>query len=140
MSHWQTIGPPFVVDGPSPVAPRNGLLDVATILPTPTDAHWVGGVRLRGYSDAVPVGSAPCYTGSPAFVREQGGALPQPTFGPFTVYVPVTCSTFILADPAEFEAWKQKAVAVFEAREGWLVETELVTAQLNPLNPHLADD
>lgn len=136
MSSQVTLGPPFVIDGPLPVRPRYGLLDVAQIQTPSIDPHWMNGTTMRGYSSDLPGVWAPCNEGSTADVKDDGGPTVQPTFGPFTVYLPVTCNTFSSRPDDEFRA---RATAAFEAKEGWAVERELAQGIGQPLNPFLGD-
>lgn len=131
-----TLGPPFVIDGPLPLRPKYGLLDAAQVMPPSVDEHWLNGATIRAYSSDLPDVWAPCNEGSVADIKNDGGPTLQPTFGPFTVYLPVTCNTFSSRPDDEFRA---RATAAFEAKEGWAVERELAQGIGQPLNPFLGD-
>lgn len=129
-------GAAFVIDGPLPVRPRYGLLDAAYLPPPSGDPHWMNGGVLRAYSSDLPDVWAPCNEGSTVDVKAEGGPTLQPQFGPYTVYLPVTCSAFSSRPDDEFRA---RAMVAFEAKEGWAVERELAQGIGQPLNPFLGD-
>lgn len=131
-----TLGPTFVVDGPLPRAPRFGLLDVAQIAPPGADPHWMNGVTVESYTSDLPSVWAPCQEGSTADIKADGGGIDLPVFGPFTVYLPVTCNT-VSSRPDE--RFRSRAMAAFTAKEGWGVEKEFAQGNSAPSNPHLAD-
>lgn len=132
-----TLGPPFVVDGPLPVAPKYGLLAAAKILPPSADPHWMIGAEVHSYSPTMPYGWAPCLEGSTADTKYDGSddTIPMPEFGPFAVYVAVDCSTFTGRPDEEL---RQRIAAVFEAKEGFAVEQQLVAGTWQPENPYMA--
>lgn len=130
------IGPPFVVDGPLPVAPQYDLLAAAQIVPPAIDPHWMVGAKVWAYSDDPIELWAPCQEGSTADVKEDGTENPQPQFGAFTVYLPAICSTFDSRPDDEFRA---RLMAAFLAKEGAGVARQLASGAANPLNPHLGD-
>lgn len=133
-----TLGSAVALDGPPPVRPKFGLLDVATILPPSADPHWMNGGTVRGYSTDLPYGWAGCLGGGQGSgaVKDKGSGLDFPTFGPFTVVLPVTCSAFSSRPDDEF---RTRALAAFEAKEGWAVERQLVEGAWQELNPFLAN-
>ena len=49
-----TLGPGFVIDGPLPIRPRYGLLDVAQIPPPLLDRHWMMGGSVDAYPPGLP--------------------------------------------------------------------------------------
>lgn len=132
-----TLGSAVALDGPPPVRPRYGLMDVATVLPPSVDPHWMNGGTFRGYPDGLPSGWAGCLGGGQSSAVKNGGAgNSMPTFGPVTIYLPVECTAF---DSRPDDEFRQRALMVFEAREGWAVERELSQGEWQPLNPFLAN-
>lgn len=131
-----TLGSAVALDGPAPVRPRYGLMDVATVLPPSVDPHWMNGGTVRGYPQGLPFGWPGCSGGSSGDVKADGEGNDLPTFGPVTIILPVTCTAFDVRPGDDFRA---RALAVFEAREGWAVERELSQGEWQPLNPFLAN-
>jgi hypothetical protein len=132
----QVLGPTLNVDGPIPVRPRFGLLDAAQIVTPDLDPHWMVGVQAEGYSDDMPGVHVPCNDGSIADVKDDGGPITNPVFGPFTVYLPVTCSSF---HSRPHDRFIERARTAFEAKEGWGVEREFAQGNDQPLNAFLSD-
>jgi hypothetical protein len=111
---------------------------VAAVLPPQADPHWMNGGTFRGYSDDLPFGWAGCLSGGQSdAVKDTGSGIVSPTFGPVTVVLPVTCSAFSMG--VEDPEFRQRALAAFEAKEGWAIERELSQGVWQPLNPFLAD-
>lgn len=97
----------------------------------------MNGGTFRTYSDDLPFGWAGCLSGGQSSaVKDIGSGFLLPTFGPLTIVLPVTCSAFSSRPDDEF---RQRALAAFEAKEGWAVERELSQGVWQPLNPFLAD-
>ena len=131
------IGPPFTIDGPSPVTPQYDLLAAAQILPPSTDPHWMIGDDVRAFSTDLPELWSPCQEGSTADIMDTGGPTLIPRFGPFVAYLPATCSTF---DSRPDDEFRRRLMAAFEAKEGYAVAKQLASGDGNPLNPFLGDD
>lgn len=132
------MGPGFVIDGPLPIRPKYGLLDVAQVPPPSLDPHWMMGGSVDAYPPGIPEAWVPCQDGSSPDVKEIGEPFPEATFGPVTLYLPVTCTAAQSATrDAEFYA---RAVAAFEATESWRVEYVLSQgAPVAAWNPYLTD-
>ena len=128
-------GVPFVLDGPAPVAPPFRLLDVATVLDIP-DPHWANGAQLWGYPEGCPEGHDPCAAGT-FRDKAEAGNVPIPEYGPFTAYVPISCTPRSLHDEGELLT---RVTAVFNATESAAVERQLLSGAYLPLNPYIADD
>lgn len=132
----RTLGPTVNIDGPLPRPPRFGLLAVAQIDPPAVDTHWGLGVTVEPYSEDMPYAWAPCQEGSSADVKQSGTGIELPIFGPFTIYLPVTCNTVSSRPDQRF---RDRATAAFLAKEGWGVEREFAQGNEASSNPHLAD-
>lgn len=134
-----TLGPGFVIDGPLPIRPRYGLLDVALIPPPSMDRHWMMGGSVDPYPVGIPEAWVPCQEqGSLITYKEDGEPFPEATFGPVTLYLPVTCTASQSA--TRDQEFYDRAVRAFEATESWRVE--YVLSQGAPVagwNPYLAD-
>jgi hypothetical protein len=133
------MGPGFVIDGPLPIRPKYGLLDVAQI-PTPSlDQHWMMGGSVDAYPPGIPEAWVPCQDeGSTVTVKESGEPFPEATFGPVTLYLPVTCTAAQSA--TRDQEFYDRAVRAFEATESWRVEYTLSQgAPVAAWNPYLSD-
>lgn len=128
------LAPRFVADGPLPIAPKYRLLDVATLLTEP-DVHWQAGVSVWGYPPDDPSIWSTCGHGTQT--KNEGDEIPNPLFDPFTVYVPITCSTRTLG--GDTDELRQRAVAVLDAVVSFGVEKELSQGEANPLSPYFSD-
>lgn len=128
-----TVGMPVVIDGPLPQPPPYSLLSVAQIIDD-SDPHWMMGGQVYGYPPDVPSTFDPCSTGT-FREKEEGEAPPLPLFGPFTAYLPITCTSRGI-NPATFA---DRARLAFQAVESYAVELELSQGIANPLRPFLAD-
>lgn len=131
-----TFGPPVVLDGPLPVAPRHSLLKTPGVLQPPADEHWMNGHALWGYPEEVPDTWDPCSTGTFADKNDES-TIPTPDFAAFAAYIPVTCSSFTLASNPQHFA--DKAEAALAARISYAVEAALSRGIPMSANPFLAD-
>ncbi len=127
-------GPPFAIDGPLPVAPPYRLLDMATILGF-EDPHWQNGVQVYPFPPDMPDATTPCLDGT-FRDKEAGDGWPLPIFGPFTVYLPESCSSMSIRSQEEFKA---RAELVLAATESFPVERQLATGLYVPTNPYIGD-
>lgn len=129
------VGQPVSIDAPIPVRPRFGLLDVAKILPPAGDSHWQMGASVFAYPATLPSVDVPCGYGSAQDTKDSGDeGTVNPDVGPFSVYLPLICSTFSRADQDWF---RQRATALLEAREDWAVEREFAGGNEAPDNQFL---
>lgn len=110
----------ILVDAPLPQSPLFRLIDAATVVPTGADEHFLNGVAVRSW---------PCWgaqtwewcnhTGN----KNVGGALANPTFVGFTVYVGEQCNARGI-NPDEF---RDRAATILGAIESYAVEREFWT-------------
>lgn len=129
------LAPRVVVDGPLPVAPRFRLLDVAT-QQTVAEPHWQAGVNVWPYPPDLPGLWDTCDHG-PTDTKNEGGEIPLPSFSAFTVYLPVTCSSFALGGASD--ELRARAITAFDAVASYGVEQQFSQGVANPLSPYLAD-
>lgn len=132
-----TYGPPVMLDGPLPVAPSRSLTSVHGVLQdTPIDEHWVSGVHLWGYPAEVPEAWNPCSAGTYK-TKSDTSSLPTPYFDAFVGYLPVTCSSFSLAnDP---EGFAERAEIALNANISYIAEYALSQGVPFSANPFLCD-
>lgn len=130
-----TLGPPRVLDGPVPVPPRYSLLVNAQIIDD-LDYHWMAGGAVYPYPSLEDGGAHnPCSSGTNR-EKLEGGTVPLPEFGAFTVYVAETCTARGIGDDAAFA---DRAVVALDGLEAALVEHEFATGDAMPGNPYLAN-
>lgn len=130
-----TVGPPWAADGPLPVAPPHNLLSIPGILVPPTeDEHWLVGIEEWPYPRDLPDAIDPCLTGT-FRLKNEGEGWNLPIFGPFTAYLPITCSSISAAK----QGFAERAVLAFQAKESYAVSHEVAWGTAQPLNPYLAD-
>ena len=130
-----TVGPPWAADGPLPVAPPHNLLSLPGILvPDTGDEHWLVGVEEWPYPRDLPDTVDPCAEGT-FRVKGEGEGWNLPIFGPFTAYLPITCSSLSAARAG----FADRARLAFQAKEAYGVAYELCRGHAQPLNPFLAD-
>ena len=134
MSIQAIAGPRLDLNGPGPVAPEYSLLSTPGVVVERDSGRWLNGVNIVGYPDGEPSLWEPCSDGT--FATKAGGDdLPQATFDPFVVYVPVECLLRGARDILDFSE------ATLGAVESFGVEQYL--AQGIPgsgsANPYLAD-
>jgi hypothetical protein len=130
-----TIGPPRVIDGPLPVPPRYSLLVNATIVDD-LDYHWMAGAAVYPYPDLEDGGAHNACASGTEREKIEGGTIPIPEFGAFTVYVAETCTARGIGDD---QAFQDRAVIGLKGLEAALVEHEFATGDAMPGNPYLAD-
>lgn len=129
----QTLGPPLSLDGPLPVAPLRSLLNTVTVIDSPDLRFGVGGV-VWPYPPGLPESFDPCSTGT-FRTKSEGEGWDLPQFQPFTVYLPITCSSITAAAPG----FADRVQLAFAATESYAVARELARGAANPLNPFLDD-
>jgi len=130
-----TVGPPWAADGPIPVAPPHTLLSLPGILVPPTDdEHWLVGIEEWPYPRDLPDTVDPCAEGT-FRTKAEGEGWNLPIFGPFTAYLPITCSSITAARPG----FADRARLAFQAKESYAVSYELAHGHAQPLNPFLTD-
>ena len=129
----QTLGPPLSLDGALPVAPLRSLLNTVTVIDSPDLRFGVGGV-VWPYPPGLPESFDPCSTGT-FRTKSEGEGWDLPQFQPFTVYLPITCSSITAAAPG----FADRAALAFAATESYAVAHELARGIANPLNPFLDD-
>lgn len=129
----QTLGPPLSLDGPLPVAPPRSLLNTVTVIDSPDLRFGVGGV-VWPYPPGLPESFDPCSTGT-FRTKSEGDGWDLPQFQPFTVYLPITCSSITAAAPG----FADRAALALAATESYAVAYELARGIANPLNPFLCD-
>ena len=127
-------GPPFVISGPVPAPPPYRLIDTAQVVPM-GDTHWENGVQVYPYPCDLPDASTPCLDGT-FRIKGEGEAVALPIFGPFTVYLPESCSALSISSQEEF---RQRAELVLGASESFPVERQLATGVFVPTNPYMGD-
>ncbi len=141
-------GPLWRIDGPPPVAPKYGLIQASRSTPVVRivdDAdpqgieRWINGVALYVYPvDAASIWNAcDVYSSAPlATEKESGDPLPLPKFDAYTVYLPISCTSFQIPDQ---DAFRARAVTALGAVEGAAIERELLASDVMLMNPHMAD-
>lgn len=128
-------GPTYAIDGPIPQAPAHSLLTIpGALLPENPDPHPLVGVEMWPYPPDLPDTVAPCAEGTFA-VKGDGDGWNLPIFGPFTAYLPISCSSISAARPG----FAERAITAFKAREQFAVAYELAHGHAQPDNPFLAD-
>jgi hypothetical protein len=128
-----TLGPPMVLDGPVPVAPPRSLLNTAQFVET-TDTHYLAGGQVYSYPTDLPTVHDPCADGT-FRLKPDGSAWDNPTFGPYTVVMPITCSAYEGKNPG----FADRARIALQARESFAVARELSQGATAPLNPYFCD-
>lgn len=141
-----TFGPPLVLDGPIPEAPARSLLSVPGVLQDPGNDprlgndqlrdRWMNGVSVYGYPEGAPLLWNPCSSGTWG-TKSDESSFPEPDFGAFVAYVPLSCSAFSLAsDP---EAFGRRAELALDAIISMALEKALSQGIPTMDNPFLAD-
>lgn len=130
-------GPLAFVDGPLPCPPRYSLLGMARKPPV-TDDRWINGTSAWQYA-ATDMGLFdPCAAaGSSGASKGPGVPGLRVDTGSFVQWLAETCTMqSVGSDPGAF---RDRAARMFGSWESYLVEQELMRANLLPGNPHLAD-
>lgn len=143
-----TFGPPLVLDGPIPEAPPRRLLSVPGVLQNPGGEddprlgndrerdRWMNGVSVYGYPEGEAFPWNPCSTGTWE-TKSDESSFPNPDFGAFTAYLPLSCSAFSLAsDP---EAFAKRAEVALDAIISQAIEKALSQGIPTMDNPFLGD-
>lgn len=129
--------PVYFVDGPPPVAPSFRLTETLRNLGWDVGEasdHWMLGARMWPYPADLPAAWDPCSAGT-FRVKSDGDGWEQPEFGTFVAVVGETCSTLTVG--VNQEAFADRAMRVFDARESYAVERELATGDaLGDVFPH----
>jgi hypothetical protein len=111
------------------------LLNTVTVIDSSDLRFGVGGV-VWPYPPGLPLAWDPCSTGTfrtKTDGLDSGWDLPQ--FQPFTVYLPISCSSITAAAPG----FADRAALALAATESFGVARELARGAANPLNPFLDD-
>jgi hypothetical protein len=96
----------------------------------------MNGAAVWGYPEGTPETIDPCATGTFG-VKSEASTFSTPDFAAFTVYLPITCSSFTVAsDPAGFA---RRAEVALDAITSWALEQALSQGIPMSLNPFLAD-
>lgn len=122
-----------VLDGPLPRSRRHSLLSVPGVVVDSAGERWVGGASFSNEVTDGPFFFTHGLAGTNR-VKEVGAGVDQPNFAAFTIYQPITCSTFSIDDEREFQS---KAERVLKAVASHAVEEAL--AKGVDVNPFLAD-
>jgi hypothetical protein len=109
------------------------LLNTVTVIDSPDLRFGVGGV-VWPYPPGLPESFDPCSTGT-FRTKSEGEGWDLPQFQPFTVYLPITCSSITAAAPG----FADRVQLAFAATESYAVAYELARGVANPLNPFLDD-
>lgn len=135
MSEIQAIaGPRLDLNGPAPVAPAHSLLNTPGVVVERDSGRWLNGVNLVGYPDDTPSLWEPCSDGTFA-VKAGGTDLPQATFDPFVVYLPVECILRGARDISDFSEETLSAVESYGVEQ--YLSVGIPGSGSN--NPYLAD-
>lgn len=129
-----TYGPPVRIAGPFPVTRPYRLLDVANVIPD-VDPHWQIGGEVYPYPIGPPELMEACASGT---FRDKtvSEAVPLPRFGSFAVYLAERCTSRGLGSD---EAFKDRALAGFNAMVSFGIEEQFSQGTALPDNPFLAD-
>lgn len=131
-----TFGPPVMIEGPLPVAPPRSLLTVPGVLQDDGDSRWMNGAAIWGYPEGQPDTWDPCSSGT-FEVKSDESTFSTPDFAAFVAYLPITCSSFSLAqDP---EGFAERAEIALDATISFAVEKALARGIPMSTNPYLAD-
>jgi len=137
VSTFTAIGPALDLDGPLPVKPRYGLLDIPGVRHDAT--RELNGVVVYGYPEDVPDSWEPCSSGT-FRTKDEGGAVSTPRFDAVGLYVPVTCSAFSVNNNGN--TWRDfagRAEQVLEATLSYGVAKVLSQGVVGSANPFLGD-
>jgi hypothetical protein len=128
-------GPPYLIDGPKPVAPRHSLVNSAIIV-AEEDPHWQAGAAVNGYPPETPTTWNPCDEGTLRNKTASATAL-MPDFASFTAYGAFACTPRSYG--GDWPTLRERVRAWFEATESFAVEREFAQGTEVPTNPYLAD-
>jgi hypothetical protein len=130
-----TFGPPVVLDGPLPEAPKHCLLNVPGVVVDPGDERYLNGAQIYGYPVSLPTSWDVCSEGT-FRPKADGDDFPVPVFASFVLYLPISCSAMSIGNPDEFRDRARKAL---DARESWGVEQVLSQGNGIASNPYFGD-
>lgn len=132
MSTITAVGVRLDIDGPRPVAPPHSLLNTPGVVVEDGAGRWMNGVNLDTYPTDPPSVWDPCSAGTNR-VKDDGAGRLLPTFDPFVVYVPTTCSYF------SSNGLREMTRVALEANASWGVEYGLSHGVVGLSNPYLGD-
>lgn len=131
------IGPALDLDGPLPVKPPYGLLDIPGV--RHDASRELNGVVVYGYPEDVPASWEPCSSGT-FRTKDEGGDVSTPRFDAVGLYVPISCSALSVNNNRN--TWRDfagRAEAVLEATLSYGVADVLSQGVVGSANPFLGD-
>lgn len=137
MSTFTAVGPSLALDGPLPVKPRYGLLDIPGVRKAAD--RELNGVVVYGYPEDAPASWEPCSSGT-FRTKDEGGEVSTPRFDAVGLYVPVTCSAMNVNNNGN--TWRDfagRAEKVLEATLSYGVTQVLSQGVVGSANPFLGD-
>lgn len=124
------------LDAPLPQPRLYDLLAGASEITMESD-RWLAGASLRGYPPGPAYTFDPCGEGTYR-VKEDGGPVPNPMLGTFTVYVPGVCTARTVGPTAD--EYKARLSLAFRALEGLAIERFFATGDGHAgMGPYLTD-
>lgn len=126
-----------IVNAPRPLPPRYRLLDTVPVVED-SSPHWGRGVQVHGYPVDMPESWTVCLSDGTS-VKVEGGVIPLPIAGAFTIYLAETCTARGIGGNEDQRAFIDRAYEAFDAVESWAVEREFAQGRVLPGNPFLAD-
>ena len=97
----------------------------------------MNGVELFPYPSDVASSWNACALGTYRQDKNAGSSVTNPQFDPMVMYLPVTCDGIKI--PFDDDAYRQRAVAAFEAKESAGIAREFMRGDELPLNPNLGN-
>jgi hypothetical protein len=137
VSTYTAVGPALAIDGPLPVTPSYGLLDIPGV--RKDGGRELNGVVVYGFPEEVPEGWEPCAAGTYR-VKDEGSGVSTPRFDPVGLYVPITCSALSVNNNGN--TWRDfagRAEKVLEATLSYGVTQVLSQGVVGSANPFLGD-
>ena len=137
MSTFTAVGPALAIDGPLPVKPPYGLLDIPGVR---RDAdRELNGVVVYGYPEETPEAWEPCSSGT-FRTKDEGAGVSTPRFDPVGWYVPVTCSAMSVNNNGNtWRDFARRAEVVLDATLSYGVTHVLSQGVVGSANPFLGD-
>lgn len=136
MSTFTAIGPALNIDGPLPRPPKYRLLALPGVVQEGA-GRWQNGVNVWGYPQDLPSLWEPCASDDGTFrTKTDESEMSIVRFDPVAAYLPITCSTISVGDPAEFAG---RATVALEASISGAVEQALVNGVAGSTNPFFGD-
>lgn len=131
------VGPALDLDGPLPVKPKYGLLDIPGVR---HDAYReLNGVVVYGYPEEVPQSWEPCSSGT-FRTKDEGAGVSTPRFDAVGLYVPITCSALSVSNNGNtWRDFARRAEVVLEATLSYGVADVLAKGVVGSANPFLGD-